>query len=341
MAQPIKDWNVGSSSTQPYFSGKVHKPLPPSQAIQNAQKIVARYKAATPSTDSQAIIWSDASRGGGDESTAGGFCIVCDICLPNKPKYAITEARYINPENSSVIAEAKGIWKGLRRLKKEIEAADFPPETQFAVILVTDCKPNVTSMSKKKTLGPTTARQYIAVLRGIKSLSEYFLGLGPKVTLELHWCPRNQTPQLRKADFLAGHSRKMRKWFYERKSDTRIDVRIRDGQKPSMRSQGVNGLDVTMETSMSRCPTKAEHTTQTRRRKIPMGNAVEESVGDSLESASRQNKRRRLHNEEPQAASSHNKPQDTVPVPANTEDQPTDDAQNHLGGRRWYQCMVM
>lgn len=233
---------------------------------------------------------------------------------------------------------------GLQRLRKEIESAKLAPETCFAVTIVTDSLVNVVNMSRRAPLGSNTSRRYVDCLRALKTLSDSFLGLEAKVTLELYWCPRNQTAQLREADFLAGHARKMRKWFYERNNDTRIDLKVRDGKK-SNKSQGVKGPDVTMKKTAIRCPTEAEptakHTPQTRRRKIPTGNVVEEEVEDSLESASRQNKRQRMLIEEPQAASLNDEPQDTVPVPENTEDQSTDDGQDHLGGRRWYHCMVM
>lgn len=339
----MEDRNASSPSEQLYFLGKIHALLPRTRAIQNARNIVARFNAATPSTDSQVLIWSDASRGGNKDRNSGGIGIVCDICLPSKPKYTIEEAEYFEtPGNNVVIAEAMGILKGLRRVEKAIKSARLERGTRVAITIITDCQSNVRDLSMTTPLRPATASKYMAVIESIKILSQLLLQGRLNVTLELHWCPRNTTPQMRTADFLAGHARVMRKCYREIKRGAyRVSGRVFNCQEANTDSRAVKGPGVALEKTEERSPAKGKHTRGSRRRKIPMGTVVEEEVGDSLESALRQNKRRRLHNEEPQVASSYNKPQDTVPVPANTEDQPTDDAQNHLGGRRWYHCMVM
>lgn len=319
----MREWDASSSSGQLYFSGRVHQPLPKPQAIENVDRLISRHKAATPNADPHAILWSDASRRG----TICGIGTVCNVCLPGKPKYAIAEAEYIKPERSAGLLEAKALLMGLRRLKMEIHAARLAPGTPVAIIVVTDCQSNVMIMSQKEPLKPTTAAKYGAVLADIKAMSDFFLGLELDITLEIYWCPRNQTKQLQEADSIAGDAGLMKKYFYEKKCGTATVGIVRDCIKPDTRTEIVEGLGAALEEAAQRFLAKGEkHTHLTRRRKIPMDRVVEEEVSSSPESASHQHRKKRVRLEEPKDMLSEDKPQNNVLVAADSKDEPSDDA---------------
>ncbi|KUI65537.1 hypothetical protein VM1G_00955 [Cytospora mali] len=346
MSRPMKDWNVNSpNNKQLYFSGKVHASPSKPQAIATATELVVRFEAATPMTDPHAIIWSDASGGIVDGSQTGGIGTVCEVCLPGKPKYTIEEAEYIDSETCTVMLEAKGILKGFQRLKREVNDAGISPGSRFAIIMVTDCLSNVRNLSMGKHLKPRTPKQYLAVLEDIKALSVYFLGLGPQITLDLYWCPRNATPQLRRADSMAGDARVKKKYFYERTCGNKVVSIVRDCIKPNTQSEVLEMLAVLERTAQRSLVKTRKHTIQTRRRKIPIGKTVEEKVEASSAPNLPQHRRKKMRIEEPEhTSSSCDGPQRTV----GTHDRPSHAAQVHVGrrsagrgiGREDY-CMVI
>lgn len=286
--------------------------------MQNAEKLAARFEAATPSKDPQILIWSDASLGGRRVRTSGGIGVVCEICLPGKAKYTIEEAGYVDPDKSIVTTEARGILKGLRRIKKEIKSAGLERGTRLTITVITDCKSNVDNLSSTTPMKAKTAMEYMAVIERIKILSQLLLRPRLNVTLELHWCPRNTTPQMVTADFLAGHARIMgkRSWAVFRETGY-VKGRVRDCPGANRNPNRIGGH------ARENC------TRRGRRRKIPTGKVIEEELEDSLESASPPHKKQRMCNEDTQAASATSEPQDTVAVPENTQDRQPDNEQVH------------
>lgn len=279
MAQSKKDGSASAPKEQLYFLGKVHTPLSRVQAAQNAKKIVARFEAATPSDDAQVLIWSDVSIDGRSAPKAGGIGIVCDVCLPNTAKYTIEEAEHINTDHGTVVTEAKGVLKWLRRINKEIKAARLESGIRLAITVITDCQSNVIDLARTEPMKAKTPGYYIAVIERIKILSQLLLRPHLNVTLELHWCPRNTTPQLKTAEFLAGHARVMGKHLWEVRCGTEIlEGRVRDCRGANTRPRKL-------------FPAKKNYKLQDHSRKLSKHKICEKDVDDSLESGSRQHKR--------------------------------------------------
>ncbi|KUI59317.1 hypothetical protein VP1G_06581 [Cytospora mali] len=199
--------------------------------------------------------------------------------------------------------------------------------------MVTDCLSNVSNLSMEKDLKPRTPEQYLAILGDIKALSDYFLGLGPQITLDLYWCPRNATPQLQRADSMAGDARVKKKCFYERTCGNELVGIARDCIKPNTQSEVLVMLAV-LERTAQRFLVKAEKLViQTRRRKIPTGSTVEEEVEVPSTPDSPQHRRKKVRIEEPEHTSSSDELPGTVPMNAGVQNQASSTAQVHDGGR--------
>ncbi|ROW14446.1 hypothetical protein VPNG_03866 [Cytospora leucostoma] len=112
------------------------------------------------------------------------------------------------------------------------------------------------------------------------------LALELDVTLNLYWCPRNVTEQLDQADSLAAEARRTRKMSYEWKCGDDKIGRVRDYIKPHATLEDMGSYGI-MPEQAGQGPTGEEkkHSMQTRRRKTPAGNVVEEEAEDSPEAA--------------------------------------------------------
>ena len=128
-----------------------------------------------------------------------------------------------------------------------------------------------------------TVRRYNGIHEKIRALPNSILAVELDVTLELYWCPRNMTPQLKKADLQAGVARKTRKCLYERNCGGVIDGMVRDCIRPNTRSGLVTGSAVVMEeTSRGSHGREGDQAPQSRRRKLPIGEGLDTSVAQPV-----------------------------------------------------------
>lgn len=172
------------------------------EAIDIARDLWAEFQRSTTAQRQGVItVQCDGSR---RNSRDGGVVTICDICLPDRVKTSMEEARYMVCHANSFLPEACAVMNAYRMVKNILEDAKLPRHTHVHVNIITDCESIVTELGKNKSGQKDNARRYKLIIREIDHFAAGILECGDEISLNLFYCPRNQTGRVSLADKLAG-----------------------------------------------------------------------------------------------------------------------------------------
>lgn len=125
----------------------------------------------------------------------------------------------------SMVMEGVGVLKGLQAANKAIRRDLHVLKAQHCTITVrgtTDCAAILRHIARNDPTWRTTIPSEL--IKMIKLEIQQLHSHGIRVIVELHWCPRNEIPQLELADKLAGHAMAGLVRCYNTKQDCWVTV---------------------------------------------------------------------------------------------------------------------
>lgn len=194
-----------------YFAGSINRPFLHAQASGDfAQSLVARFNAAVAGLDNLIIAWWD----GSSDRYKGGSATIVDVCLPARPKFTLQFAEPVESfGNNSVLIETYGALNAcviIKRILTYCQSENLLRDVvgTLEIILVTDCQPLLYHLDHSNGSADAAEGRMEPILTKIKALSESIIGFNAaSIKLDLYHCHRNKTPNLQRADQLAGRAR--------------------------------------------------------------------------------------------------------------------------------------